>query len=229
MSEAKPKRKTGNSTPEAMAKARAAVRPARVESKAQMIARLKRLADEAADALAAAQADTGRGPATKYKPEFAKRVTDLCLLGLTNDELANRFDVHPTLIDTWISTVPEFRKAVWDGREGADAEVARALFLAAKGYEHPEDDIRSVPIGGNSGSEIVITKTTKHYPPNDRAAQVILRNRQRARWPAIGADSGVGGEGGADLTPAERAQAVRDAVKAAMAEIPPHSPQEQDS
>lgn len=151
------------------------------------------------------------------------RVTDMCLLGLTNNELAGRFGVSPSAIDTFIRTIPEFRQAVWDGREGADQGVARAMFLAAKGYEHPEDDIRTVALGANQGSEIVITPTIKRYAPNDRAAQVWLRNRQRARWPAIGADGAAGGADG-DATPQDKAQAVRDAIRAAMAETAPQQP-----
>jgi hypothetical protein len=215
----KHKHKPVAATPAGAAHARKHI-PVRTETKAQMIARLKRLADEAQEALAAAEASQGRGQRTVYKPEFAIRVTDMCLLGLTNEELANRFGVDPSVVDTWLRTIPEFRQAAWDGREGADQKVARAMYLAANGYAHPEDDIRTVSLGGNAGSEIVITPTTKHYAPNDRAAQVWLRNRQRARWPAIGADGAAGGEGG-DATPQDRAQAVRDAIKAAMAETAP--------
>lgn len=197
----------------------------RQETKAQLIARLKRQADEIAAQIEKAQ--EGRGNPTKYKPEFAARVTDMCLLGLTNNEIADRFGVDPSAVDTWIRTVTEFRQAVWDGREGADQKVARAMYLAANGYEHPEDDIRTVSLGGNAGSEIVITPTIKRYAPNDRAAQVWLRNRQRARWPAIGADGAAGG--GEDLTPQERAQAVRDAVRAALAETSVPSTEGEDS
>jgi hypothetical protein len=188
------------------------------ESKAQKIARLK-------EELDAAIAESTRGAPVKYNPEFAIRVTDMCLLGLTNGEIAQRFGVDSTKIDDWIKNIPQFRKAVWDGREGADQHVARAMYLAAKGYEHPEDDIRTVSLGGNAGSEIVLTPTIKRYAPNDRAAQVWLRNRQRARWPAIGPD----GPGSDDPDAAQaRAQAVRAAVRAAMAETAPPIPSDDE-
>lgn len=185
------------------------------DNKNKRIARLQAELD-------AAIAESNRGKPAKYQPSFAARVTDMCLLGLNNREIAERFGVTPAKITHWIDTIPEFRQAVWEGREGADQVVAAAMFKAAKGYEHPEDDIRTVSLGGNRGSEIVITPTVKRYPPNDRAAQAWLRNRQRERWPALFAEGNVGDGMNAE----ERAAAVRAAVKAALAEVDQPSAQE---
>ena len=73
----------------------------------------------------------GRPP--KYRPEFAERATDLCLLGATNDELAKVLGVDTRTISDWLVTRPEFSHAIKQGRELADAEVSRALYRKATG------------------------------------------------------------------------------------------------
>jgi hypothetical protein len=161
------------------------------------------------------------GRPTKFKPQFITRVTDLCLLGLGNEDIARHFEVDVQQIERWIRDVPEFRKAIWEGREGADAKVAAAMFKAAVGYEHPEDDIRTLSLGNNMGSEIAVTRTTKRYPPNIHAAQLLLANRQRSRWAMLGRDPSLG------ANPQEQAAAARAAIRAAMAEFDPSDqPQE---
>ena len=156
--------------------------------------------------------DSSKAPgAPLFRSQFTARVTDLCMLGLTNVELASRFEVSQAVFDRWIIDVPEFRAAIFAGREGADAAVANALFRAATGYEHPEDDIRTISLGNNQGSELVITPTTKHYPPSDRAVQMWLGNRQRNRWNVLNQAQVAG-------SATEQAQAARAAIAAAMAE-----------
>ena len=54
--------------------------------------------------------------------------------------------------------------------------MASKLFHRATGYEHPEDDIKSV------NGEIVITPTVKHYPPDTTAAIFWLKNRRPDLW-----------------------------------------------
>jgi hypothetical protein len=50
------------------------------------------------------------------------------LLGATNEELAQFFEVSPPTIDNWIATHTEFAEAVRDGRLYADAEIASRLY-----------------------------------------------------------------------------------------------------
>lgn len=145
------------------------------------------------------------------------------MLGLTNDELGDRFGVSGKTIDQWIREIPEFAACVYDGREGADALVIGAAFKAAIGYSHDEDDIKAVSLGNNQGSEIVVTPTTKHYPPNYNFANLILINRQRQRWP--NRDNPSLGAGDGTRTPEEIARIAREAIRAALTEVdPPEDP-----
>src|SRR5256885_520084 len=79
-----------------------------------------------------------KGRPTKYKPEYAERAYKMCLLGVTDDELATHFRVAVSSIGLWKKTYPEFKKALIDGKELADSEVAEALYKRAKGITYDE-------------------------------------------------------------------------------------------
>lgn len=122
------------------------------------------------------------GRPSAYKPEFCALATNYCLLGATDKELAQFFEVSEATVNTWKTEHPQFLDSIKQGREIPDANVARSLYQRACGYSHTEDDIRTVALGMNQGSEIVITPTVKHYPPDTQAASLWLRNRQPAKW-----------------------------------------------
>jgi hypothetical protein len=121
------------------------------------------------------------GRPTDYLPEYDEQAYKLCLLGATDAKLADFFGVTEQTVNNWKQAHPSFFESITRGKEAADAEIAAALFHRAKGYEHPEDDIRTVSIVGG-GSEIVITPTVKRYPPDTQAASLWLRNRQPHLW-----------------------------------------------
>lgn len=116
------------------------------------------------------------GRPSRYKAEYAGQAAKLCKLGLTDKELADFFEIAESTLNNWKQAHPEFMESLKGGKQLADAEVAAKLFHRATGYEHPEDDIRTV------NGEIVITPTTKHYPPDTTAAIFWLKNRQPSRW-----------------------------------------------
>lgn len=118
----------------------------------------------------------GRGRPSDYGPQFAKQAYKLCLLGATDEELADFFGVNPDTIHEWKKVHPEFSESIKDGKERADAEIADSLYQRAKGYTHPELYIAQYQ------GQIIKEEITKHYPPDTQAASLWLRNRQPARW-----------------------------------------------
>lgn len=121
------------------------------------------------------------GRPSKYTDQTAKQAEKLCLLGATDVDLASFFEVHSDTIAEWKVRHPEFSEALKRGKETPDAMVERKLFERATGYSHPEDDIRTLSVG-NGVSEIVITPTIKHYPPDTVACIFWLKNRRPDRW-----------------------------------------------
>ena len=117
-----------------------------------------------------------------FKPEYVEWVEKFAMLGATDKDLASVFEVSLSTIEAWKRDKVEFLNALKRGKAQADAEVATKLFHRATGYEHPEDDIRTVSLGDGAGSEIVITPTVKHYPPDTTAAIFWLKNRRPDLW-----------------------------------------------
>lgn len=120
--------------------------------------------------------DKKLGRPTAYKDEYAEQARKLCLLGHTDAELAEFFEVSEQTINAWKKAQPAFLESIKNGKASADSEVASKLFHRATGYEHPEDDIRAVD------GAIVITPTIKRYAPDTAAAIFWLKNRQRDKW-----------------------------------------------
>jgi hypothetical protein len=116
------------------------------------------------------------GRPTSYKPEYAEQARKLCLLGSTDKELADFFEVAESTIHLWKKDQPDFSESIKAGKQQADAEVASKLFHRAVGYEHEDVHINCYE------GQIIETPVTKHYPPETRAAIYWLNNRQKGKW-----------------------------------------------
>ncbi len=116
------------------------------------------------------------GRPTSFKNEYCKLAYNYSLLGATDTELAEFFDVAESTLNLWKKNHSEFSESIKRGKFQADAEIASKLFHRAKGYEHPEDKIfndQGVPL---------IVPTIKHYAPDTTAAIFWLKNRQPKKW-----------------------------------------------
>jgi hypothetical protein len=123
-----------------------------------------------------AKAKRRRGRPSVYRAEYASQANKLCLLGATDRELADFFEVSEATVNTWKQRHPAFLDSIKEGRKAADAKVARSLFERACGYSHPEDKIFQY-----EGAPVIVP-TTKHYPPDTMAASLWLRNRRPDLW-----------------------------------------------
>ena len=140
------------------------------------MARLRAPTKAATKAAAQVGPRRGRGRPTKYTAEHAELARKFCLLGATNERLAELLEVGVTTIDRWLAQHAEFRGAVKRGREQADARVGESLFERACGYSHAEDKIFLYE------GQPVIVPTTKHYAPDPVAAIFWLKNRRPDLW-----------------------------------------------
>lgn len=116
----------------------------------------------------------GRPP--KYKAEYAKQAEKLTLLGATDQELADFFEVDVRTIHRWKAESDKFCHSIKDGKEKSDERVKRALYARAAGYEHDDIDIRVV------NNKVVQTPIRKRYPPDTAAAFIWLKNRKSLEW-----------------------------------------------
>ncbi|MBY0317936.1 MAG: hypothetical protein K2X72_04380 [Reyranella sp.] len=117
-----------------------------------------------------------RGPASLFKPDHCKLARKFCILGATNENLAELFEVSVATISNWLRDFPEFKEAVTQGRSVADADVAEKLYTRAVGYDREASRYFQTPEGPQE------VKFTQHYAPDTAACMFWLRNRRRDLW-----------------------------------------------
>lgn len=142
------------------------------------------------------------GRPTKYEVEYVGQVYKLCLLGATDEQIADFFEINVDTVHEWTAQHPEFSDARKRGKAEADANVAEALYNRALGYTHPEEKIFQ-----NNG-EIIRADTLKHYPPDTAAAFIWLKNR--AGWRDKQSHEVTGADGGPIETRTVRVPVVEE-------------------
>lgn len=116
------------------------------------------------------------GRPTKYRSEYDDQVYKLCLLGATDEQLADFFGVSVQTIHNWTDRSEGFLEARKRGKAEADSTVAESLYHRALGYEH--DAVKIMQSDGASFEH----PYRKKYPPDTTAAIFWLKNRQPDEW-----------------------------------------------
>lgn len=130
----------------------------------------------AKEAVAKPRQSSKGGRPTKYKAEFAEQARKLCLLGATDADLAEFFEVAESTINKWKKDHKAFSESIKKGKIDADANVAHSLYKRATGYE--QDIVKAFQYQG----EPVIVPLTEKVAPDTTAAIFWLKNRQKDRW-----------------------------------------------
>lgn len=130
-----------------------------------------------------ATATSARSPGaiTSYRKEFDEQVRTLCLLGMTDEQIAECFGVSTRTIDNWKSRFPTFLVSMRAGKVLADAQVVDSLHKRALGYKSRAVKIH-IPEGAKSADDAIIVPYTKEHAPDVNAAKFWLMNRQRDNW-----------------------------------------------
>lgn len=113
---------------------------------------------------------------TNYRKEYAEQARKLCLLGYTDKQLADFFNVSEQTINTWKTKHPQFLESIKKGKEIADVEVVESLYKRAIGIEYEEVELKN---DGKNKSKRVIKKL---IPPDTTAQIFWLKNRQPHKW-----------------------------------------------
>lgn len=121
------------------------------------------------------------GRPSLYRPEYAEQARKLCLLGATDKQLADFFNVTEQTINGWKIDFPEFFESLRAGKMKADAEVASKLYDRAIGAEWVEQQAFKVK-KGKDNEEVVIVDVRKAAPPDTPAIALWLHNRKSDLW-----------------------------------------------
>ena len=130
------------------------------------------------------------GRPTEFQPDFVDQARKLCLLGATDAQLADFFEVSETTINNWKNQFPEFLESVKSGKKIADAQVASSLFGRATGAEWTEDTaikVKKVTYTENGKrsaevEEVVTVPVRCSAPPDTTACIFWLKNRKADEW-----------------------------------------------
>lgn len=147
------------------------------------------------------------GRPSEYKPEYAEQARKLCLLGATDQEVADFFEITARGLYKWKNSHADLNEAMKAGKSEADDRVERSLYQQAVGYEQDEVKI-FMPA---NAAEPVYAPFRAKVAPNVAACIFWLKNRRRDEW-RDKVDHELSGPGGApiqtinsNMTPAEAA------------------------
>ncbi|BCI64884.1 helix-turn-helix domain-containing protein [Coprobacter secundus] len=118
-----------------------------------------------------------RGRKSNFKDEYSEQAFKLCLLGATDKEIADFFNVSEQTINSWKKKEPKFLESIKKGKNQADANVAEKLYKRALGY-----DCKATKFAVYEGAITDSKEYTEHYPPDTSAAIFWLKNRQPSKW-----------------------------------------------
>jgi hypothetical protein len=119
----------------------------------------------------------------KYIKLDLKKIYRLCILGMTNEELAEHYDVKYETWSQWCNSKsktykPALTEVIAAGREDIAARVADRLVQRALGYKHKAKKF----FYDSQSGEVVSQEYIEHYPPSEQAAMFILKNKRPQDW-----------------------------------------------
>lgn len=129
------------------------------------------------------------GRPSLYKDEYKDQAYNYCLLGATDKELAQFFDVQESTINNWKIDYPEFLESIKKGKEIADAEIASSLFNRARGaVVNVQQAFKTKSVTYNEQGKkcevesIEIVNLRQEQPPDTTASIFWLKNRRPGNW-----------------------------------------------
>lgn len=113
----------------------------------------------------------------KQAADTLRAARKACVMGATDEDLAELFGVNRSTITAWKIDYPDFSATLKEARDERDAQVERRLYERAMGYSH-----QAVKIFCGKDGQVTEVPYTEHYPPDTTAMIFWLKNRQPAAW-----------------------------------------------
>lgn len=116
------------------------------------------------------------GRPSDYDDSYKQLAYELCLLGATDEKLAEVFECDVSTINRWKLAHTDFCDSIKSAKWNADAKVAASLYNKAIGYTRLEEKVYI-----DKGKR-VIEEVKVFYPPDTTSITFWLKNRQRDLW-----------------------------------------------
>lgn len=121
------------------------------------------------------------GRPTLYKAIYNTHALKLTILGATDKDLADFFEVNTDSIYEWKKRHPKFSESIRRGKIEADSNVATSLYKRANGYKFEEKKTDYEVVNGIK-KVVKQSITEKSLSPDTTAAIFWLKNRQPKLW-----------------------------------------------
>ena len=118
----------------------------------------------------------GNSRPTEYKIEYNEQALNLCLLGLTDEKIAEFFGVCVQTLYNWKEVYPLFFDAMTEGKVLSNGKVARSLY--EKCFDR-EVEVEKAFV--YKGSEVIV-KVKEQREADTGAIKMFLSNRERKLW-----------------------------------------------
>jgi hypothetical protein len=125
------------------------------------------------------------GRPTKYDPAYNVQVLKLAILGATDKQIADFFDVAESTLNLWKLNEPDFSESIKKGKMEADMNVASSLYQKAIGYKAKTQKafkVRTTKNGEGSTEDVKVVTVEESHPPDTTAAIFWLKNRKSDVW-----------------------------------------------
>lgn len=117
----------------------------------------------------------------KYQDDLAEEVRRLAKFGLTNEEIAEFYEISTATFLRYQRDIPEFRDAITTGRMLDSMNVVDSLHKQALGYMVEEEETAEHVT--RQGDIVVLKKTVKKFvQPSATAAIYLLKTRHGDKW-----------------------------------------------
>ena len=130
-----------------------------------------------------------QGRPTKYKEEYNEQAYKLCLLGATDKEIGDFFNVDERTINNWKIEFPSFFQSIREGKELADMKVVNSLLESCHDrliQNQQAFKVRNVTYNDQGkkieSEEVIVVDIKTGVPANDRSIQFWLKNRHPDKW-----------------------------------------------
>ena len=125
-----------------------------------------------------------------YKVKYDRMVFFMALLGLTDQQMGQVFNISMQTFTTWKRKYPTFNEAIQKGKAEADAKVAYSLYQSAIGYKCKKKTVLTNRVKEydkrgrvvKEWTEPLIVETEEQLAPNVTAALKWLQARQPEKW-----------------------------------------------
>lgn len=126
------------------------------------------------------------GRPTDYKNEYNEQAYKLTLLGATDKELADFFNVEERTINNWKKEKADFFQSIRAGKEIADSDVAQSFYNNAKGFISVNKKAIKKKVWNEKAKRLVdeveMVDEVLQHQPNAQAGIFWLKNRQPDKW-----------------------------------------------